>query len=121
MKRLEAEGRIVFSSSGTAYRKLYLHESKGIAVKDVITNMASVQGNESEDYPTQKPIKLLDRIIKASSNEGDLVLDPFCGSGTTLVAAELLDRRYIGIDINQNTIDKAHKRLNEAKMPLFCD
>jgi len=67
---------------------------------------------ERTGYPTQKPLKLLERIIKASSNEGDLVLDPFCGSGTALVAAKSLNRNYIGIDINKNAIDLCNKRLS---------
>ena len=68
---------------------------------------------ESIGYPTQKPIALLERIIKASSNEGDVVLDPFCGSGTTCVAAKKLNRQYIGIDMNDTAVDISRKRVNE--------
>ncbi|MFW9970927.1 MAG: DNA methyltransferase, partial [Candidatus Odinarchaeota archaeon] len=63
-------------------------------------------------YPTQKPEKLLKRIIKASSNKGDLVADFFCGSGTTLAAANKLNRKWIGVDNNPNAIDLCKKRLN---------
>ena len=64
-------------------------------------------------YPTQKPEALLERIIKASSNPGDIVMDPMCGGGTTLFVAKQLDRKYIGIDIEQNAIDISKKRLND--------
>ena len=121
MRRLEAEGLLVFNKDGVPSKKSYLKDTGGVAINELWTDIKRAAKKEATGYPTQKPVKLLKRIIQASSNEGDLVLDPFCGSGTTLVAAELLDRRYIGIDVNQNAIDKAHKRLNEAKMPMFCD
>ena len=70
---------------------------------------------ERTGYPTQKPTALLERIIKASSNEGDTVLDPFCGSGTTLVAAKTLNRNYIGIDTNTEAIELTEKRLRKAR------
>ena len=65
-------------------------------------------------YPTQKPLALLERIIRASSNEDDIIMDPFCGCGTTLVAAENLDRKWIGIDISADAIDITEKRLRET-------
>ena len=74
---------------------------------------------ERNGYPTQKPLKLYSRIIKASSNQGDVVLDPFCGSGTTLEAAKLLGRRWIGIDMNPEAIEITSKRLNPEQMDLF--
>ena len=69
---------------------------------------------ERTGYPTQKPLALLDRIVRASSNEGDLVLDPFCGSGTTLVAAQRLGRRWIGIDANAEAVQVARRRMSDA-------
>lgn len=75
---------------------------------------------EYEGYPTQKPIALASRIILASSNDGDVVLDPFCGSGTTLVAASALSRRRIGIDINPNAAALARKRLRAMEAPLLA-
>ena len=69
-------------------------------------------------YPTQKPVALLERIIKASSNQGDTVLDPFCGSGTTLVAAKTLGRNYIGIDQNPEAVRIAQSRLNPSQQEL---
>ena len=79
-----------------------------------INNMAK----ERVGYPTQKPLKLLERIIKASSNPGDVVLDPFMGSGTTLVAAAKLNRKYIGFDINPKAIEITKKRLSEIDVPV---
>ena len=76
-------------------------------------------GNQLVGYPTQKPLPLLERIISASSNEGDLILDPFCGSGTTLVAAKRLRRDYIGIDSSQRAIDVATKRLQAQLAPML--
>ena len=70
------------------------------------------KAKERTGYPTQKPIELLERIIKISTDAGDVILDPFCGSGTTLVAAKLLGRKYIGIDINPSAIELCKKRLD---------
>lgn len=70
------------------------------------------KAKERTGYPTQKPIELLEKIIMLASDEGDIVLDPFCGSGTTLVAAKLLNRKYIGFDINHDAIEMAINRLN---------
>jgi DNA modification methylase len=74
-------------------------------------NMVGRSSNERIDYPTQKPEKLLERIIKASSNEDSIVLDCFCGSGTTLAVAEKLKRKWIGCDISSHAIDVSRKRL----------
>ena len=71
-------------------------------------------GDERLGYPTQKPVALLERIIQASSNEGDVVLDPFCGCGTTIAAAQKLDRRWIGIDITQLAISLIRYRLGDS-------
>ena len=73
-------------------------------IPDTVWHIPHIKGKERTGYPTQKPLKLLERIIKASSNKGDLVLDPFCGCGTTIVAAELLNRQWIGIDITYTAI-----------------
>lgn len=69
------------------------------------------KAKERTGYPTQKPLILLDRILEISSDKGDIILDPFCGSGTTLVSAKLLDRKYIGFDINQDAIEITKERL----------
>ena len=96
--------------------RCYLKDSKGVALGSVWDDIHSFQtasgSKEIVGYPTQKPLALLERIIRASSNERDLVFDPFCGSGTTLVAAKNLNRRYIGCDKNSEAIDTAQERLS---------
>ena len=87
-------------------------EKKGVPISDVWEiPFLNPKAKERTGYPTQKPIELLERIIKISTDEGDLILDPFCGSGTTLVSAKLLGRDYIGIDINKDAIEISKKRL----------
>lgn len=103
----------VFDESGKRVRSSRSsEESKGVAMRDVWDiSVIAPRARERTGYPTQKPLRLLDRIIKASSNEGDVVFDPFCGSGTTLVSAHKLGRRYIGCDISDEAIRVAKKRL----------
>ena len=86
---------------GKPQRKRYLNDAKGIPIQEIITDIPPLAARAKErlSYPTQKPLALLERIIMASSNEGDLVLDPFCGCGTANAAAHKLGRRWIGIDI----------------------
>lgn len=89
-------------------------EKKGVPISDVWEiPFLNPKAKERTGYPTQKPIELLERIIKISTDEGDCVLDPFCGSGTTLVSAKLLGRDYIGIDTNFDAIEITKKRLEE--------
>jgi DNA modification methylase len=96
MERLEKEGRLTYSKTGMVYQKRYLDESKGVALSswwddiDMLRGISS--GGERLGYPTQKPLKLLERILEVSSNENDIVLDAFCGCGTALVAAQKLKR-----------------------------
>ncbi|MCD6282634.1 restriction endonuclease [bacterium] len=101
LKALDKDDRITWSRTGRPYLKRYLHEQKGVTAPTIWDDILPVQAQASErlGYPTQKPVALLERIVKASSNEGDIVLDPFCGCGTALVAAQKLNRRWIGIDI----------------------
>lgn len=98
---LAKDNRIEWSGKGRPYLKRYLHEQKGTPIKDVITDVNPVGAVSKErlGYPTQKPIALLDRIIRASSNKGDVVFDPFCGCGTTIYAAQETERQWIGCDI----------------------
>jgi hypothetical protein len=100
MQEFEAAGRLVYSSNGVPRLKRYAHEGLGVAVQDVWMDIPRLDAHSSErlGYETQKPVALLERIISASSRPGDVVLDPFCGSGTTLVAAERLGRGWLGID-----------------------
>lgn len=117
MQELINQGRIVQTSPGAvpAYKR-YLDEMQGVPLQDVWTDIKPIgaQAAERLGYPTQKPESLLERIIKASSNEGDTVLDPFCGCGTTIAAAQRLNRRWIGIDITHLAITLIKHRLRDA-------
>ena len=107
-------GLIVQPTPGAVPRfKRYLDQQRGKPIGDVWTDVAPInsQAQERMGYPTQKPGALLERIIKASSNEGDVVLDPFCGCGTAVAVAERLRRRWIGIDITHLAIDLIVRRL----------
>ncbi len=124
MENLLAEGRIIQPSPGSVPRyKRYLDEMLGIAVGDCWTNIFAInsQAQERLGYPTQKPLALLERIISASSNEGDLILDPFCGCGTTVHAAQKLNRRWIGIDVTHLAIHLIQRRLKDAFPGLQFD
>lgn len=113
--RLEKEGRIYYSPSGMPYIKSYLDEQKGRPAQNIWTDIVmSKSGAERLGYPTQKPLALLERIIQASSNPGDVVLDPFCGCGTALHAAQKLGRAWIGIDITHLAISLIENRLKRA-------
>jgi DNA modification methylase len=112
----DAKGLIVVPKGGAGIPrfKRYLDEQEGIPVSDFWNDIEIVTGAESLGYPTQKPLALLERIILASSNEGDVVLDPFCGCGTAVHAAEKLKRRWMGIDITHLAISLIEKRLKDA-------
>ena len=99
---------------GPYYYKKYLSEARGVPLQDIWDDIASARGNERTGYPTQKPLALLERIIKASSDERGIVLDPFCGCATACVAAEKLQRQWIGIDISPAAEDITKLRLEEA-------
>ncbi len=110
------DGRLVFTSETMVRVKRYLDESRGNPIDDIWTDIPPINSMAKErmGYATQKPLKLLDRIIKASSNEGDVVLDPFCGCATTLEAAQRLNRQWIGIDIAIHAIKRvARVRLQD--------
>ncbi len=112
MLQLEREGRI-YTGSKVAQLKRYLDELGGQAVNDTWTDVTPInpQAKERLGYPTQKPEALLERIINASSNEGDVVLDPFCGCGTAVAVAHRLKRRWIGIDITHLAVNLMKHRL----------
>ena len=121
MGRLEAldkAGRIFWpkTTDGTPRLKWFVSDLDGARLSDVWTDISPIasQAKERLGYPTQKPVSLLERIIAASSNPGDVVLDPFCGCGTTLHAAAKLDRKWIGIDVTHLAIALIRRRLNEA-------
>ena len=96
--------------------KRYLDEQRGLAIDDVWTDIFPInsQAQERLGYPTQKPLALLERILAASSNPGDVVLDPFCGCGTTVHAAQKLGRNWIGIDVTHLAISLIRRRLIDA-------
>ena len=116
MERLEKEGRIYYTSNGTPRYKQYLDEMEGVPAQDLWVDIYAVnsQAEERVDYSTQKPEALLERIIKASSNEGMLVADFFGGSGVTAAVAHKLGRRFIHNDVNINSIQTARDRLVAA-------
>lgn len=115
MEQLERQGRIVYSKSGKPYLKRYLDESKGVSLQDLWDDIKMVRGIHSGPevimYKTQKPEALLQRMIFLNSNENDLVLDCFCGSGTTPVVAEKFNRRWIACDLGRFAIYTTRKRL----------
>jgi site-specific DNA-methyltransferase (adenine-specific) len=118
MDELDARGKIHWpkKEGGMPRLKLYPEDLPGVPVQDIWTDIKTMHNLSSErlGYPTQKPLALLERVITASSNEGDIVLDPFCGCGTTIHAAQKLKREWIGIDITHLAISLIEKRLNDA-------
>lgn len=114
--KMMAEGKVVFTSSGMPRYKRYLDETEGTPLGTVWDDIPPVnsQAQERLGYPTQKPLALLERILRASSNKGDVVLDPFCGCGTAIDAAQKLKRRWIGIDITYLSIALIKYRLSDS-------
>ncbi len=113
---LDEAGLVAWPVNGKVPRhKRYLDEGEGVVIQDIITDIPPLGAHAKErlSYPTQKPEALLERIILASSNEGDLVFDPFCGCGTTITAAHKLNRRWIGIDITHLSIALQKYRLQD--------
>ncbi|WP_441252667.1 DNA methyltransferase [Tardiphaga sp. 71_E8_N1_1] len=115
MSALDSSGGLHYPArpGGRLRMKNYLDERLGVPVQDVWTDITLIGGTSPErlKYPTQKPLTLLERIISASSNEGDVVLDPFCGCGTAIEAAQKLGRRWIGIDVTYLAIHVIEARL----------
>lgn len=117
MKELYEEGRIIQTNPGRVPQyKRYLDEMKGVPVQNDWDDIMLLHASHPEKlgYPTQKPVALLERILSASSNPGDVVLDPFCGCGTTVHAAQKLGRQWIGIDVTHLAIGLIEKRLRDA-------
>ena len=124
-ERLEQlyQDRHIYFRNNTPYRILYMDENKGKPIGNVWTDISRLQGikRESLGYPSQKPLALLERILKASSNEGDLILDPFCGCGTAIEAGLKLGRQVIGIDVSMLALDAINTvRLKERypRLPI---
>ena len=108
LQKYDVEGRLHFPSrsNGQLRIKMYLDESPGIRLQNLWDDIPAVnsQAQERLGYPTQKPVALLERIISTASNPGDVVLDPFCGCGTAVHAAQKLGRQWIGIDVTHLAI-----------------
>ncbi len=121
----EKAGRIHWGAN-RPYKKIYLHEAKGTPLQNIWTDVYNITRTEKDRrlYPTQKPEKLLERIVLMASKEGDLVFDPFCGSGTTIIAAERLGRSGLGVDVSPAAIEVAKVRLKQiataANAQLFA-
>ena len=112
LESMDQNGEIIWREGKNPLRKSFASDYKGKSLGSLWTDIPNVTvGKESLNYSTQKPVALLERIIKASSKEGDMVLDPFCGCATTCVAAERLDRKWIGIDVSKKAHDLVKKRL----------
>lgn len=118
MEKWDLEGRIYFpkEKAGRLRRKSFADELKGMPIQNLWLDIPELNSQSTErlGYPTQKPLALLERIIQASSNPGDVVLDPFCGCGTAVHAAQKLGRQWIGIDITHLAISLIEKRLKDA-------
>lgn len=115
LKEIDKEGNLGWSTTGKPYRKLRPDTDKGEHIGNFWNDISLInsQAVERLGYPTQKPEALLERIIKASSKEGDIVLDAYCGCGTTVAVADRLNRKWIGIDITYQSISLILKRLEE--------
>jgi DNA modification methylase len=113
LEKFESEGRLHYSKTGMPSYKRYLDEMPGVPLQDDWADIRIPGPTERLGYPTQKPLALLERIIQSSSNPGDVVLDPFCGCGTAVVAAQKLDRRWIGIDVTHLAISLMKNRLTD--------
>ena len=114
MEDLYANGLLYLppNKSNAIKKKIYLHTNAGKILGNVWTDIPN-RGTKQIRYQTEKPVPLLERIIMTSSNEGDIVLDPFLGSGTTAVACKRLNRKFIGVDINPKSIEITERRLQE--------
>ncbi len=116
MQKAYDDGLVIQSKpGGVPQYKRYLDEQKGVSIDDIWDDILPIQAQSAErlGYPTQKPLSLLERIIEASSNEGDVILDPFCGCGTAVIAAEKLGRKWIGIDVTHLSISLMKYRLKD--------
>lgn len=116
MQKYEEQNKLYYTRNGTPRLKQYLEEMPGVPLTNLWNDIPPINSQASErlGYPTQKPEALLERIIKASSNKGDIILDAYCGCGTTIAVAERLERNWIGIDITYQSISLILKRLEDS-------
>lgn len=115
LEELDKQGLIEWSATGVPRKKIYADEKEGKKMQDIW----EFKDPQYPSYPTEKNLELLKFIMQASSNEGDLILDCFCGSGTTLIAAQELERNWIGIDKSDHAIKVSKKKLAEISSSLF--
>ena len=113
------EGKLIHRETGMPRMMHFAEDMPGIPLQDLWEDIPPALGNEAIGYPTQKPLALLERIIKASSNEGGMVLDPFCGCATACVAAEKLGRQWVGIDLSAKAVELVNMRLQQSMGSLF--
>ncbi len=116
---LDTAGLVAGMDRGLPRLKTYLAATRGVAATDTITDIPMASGKERTGYPTQKPLALLERVIAASSNPGDVILDPFAGCATACVAAEKLGRQWVGIDLSAKAVELVNIRLREFMGSLF--
>ncbi len=109
--RFWKEGRLIHRETGMPRLMQFADDMPGVPLQDLWEDIPPVLGNENVDYPTQKPLALLERILTTSSNEGEIVLDPFCGCATACVAAENLGRKWVGIDLSPKAVELVRERL----------
>ncbi len=118
MRGFAEAGRIIHTSTGMPRYKRFLDEMPGVPLQDIWTDIGRTTGKERTGYPTQKPVALLERIIKASSDPGDVILDPFCGCATACIAAEKEGRKWVGIDISAKAAELVTRRMKD-ELNLF--
>lgn len=116
MEEWDAQGLIEWSANGNPRKKIFDDEQEGKRMQDIW----EFKDPQYPDYPTEKNLDMLKTIVKTSSNTDSIVLDCFCGSGTTLLAAQLLERKWIGVDQSETAIATTEKRLNTIVSGLFA-
>lgn len=123
MQKFEDDNRLSYTRTGMPELKKYLDEMPGVSLQDIWSDIDAINPRAAErlGYPTQKPMALLERILAVSTHEGDVVLDPFCGCGTTVDAAQRLGRTWVGIDVTYIAIDLIAKRLRHVYGPDIVD
>ena len=120
LAKMDANGEIIWRDGKSPLRKSFLHDYRGRPIGSLWIDIPNASGKERTGYPTQKPLALLKRIIQTSSNQGDIVLDPFCGSTTTCVAAEAEQRQWTGIDVSPKAADLVRTRMDGELGRLFA-
>lgn len=119
LKQMDQRGEIIWREGKRPLRKTYADNYQGTPFGSLWSDIPGASGKERTGYPTQKPLALLKRIIEASSEIGDLVFDPFCGCATTMIAAEDLSRRWIGIDIAPKAAELIKQRMDKELGVLY--